>query len=87
MLLRLTCAKTICLWVIGIVAVNVASETLSRAYYGCFSESTMVPSSGWMAFDEGSTDITVHCVVPITVGGTVQVWVNKLLLHNRRNCC
>lgn len=56
--------KTICLWVVGAVSVNLSSETLSRAYYGCFSESTLVPSSGWMAFDQGSTDITVHCVVP-----------------------
>lgn len=56
--------KAICLWVIGMVAVNVASETLSRAYYGSFSESTEVPSTGWVGFDEGSTGVTVHRVIP-----------------------
>lgn len=57
--------QTICLWVIGVVTVNVSSETLSRAYYGCFSELRVVPSSGgWMSFDQGAMDITVQCVVP-----------------------
>lgn len=56
--------KLICLWVIGVIAVNISGETLSRAYYGSFSEAATVPSGGWMAFDEGSERITVSCVVP-----------------------
>ena len=56
-------AKTVCLWVIGIMSINTSGEKLSRPYYGCFSESTTVPTSGWMSFDEGSTDIVVSCVV------------------------
>lgn len=54
----------ICLWVIGVIAVNISGETLSRAYYGSFSEADTVPPSGWMAFDEASTEISVSCVVP-----------------------
>lgn len=54
----------ICLWVIGVITVNVSGETLGRSYYGSFSEAATVPSSGWMAFDEGSGVITVSHVVP-----------------------
>lgn len=54
----------ICLWVIGVITVNVSGETLGRAYYGSFSEAATVPSSGWMAFDEGSGGITVSYVAP-----------------------
>lgn len=55
----------ICLWVIGVITVNISGETLSRAYYGSFSEAATVPSGGWMAFDEGSSEeITVACVAP-----------------------
>lgn len=63
--------KTICLWVIGVIAVNVSGETLKHAYYGAFSELPTVPSGGWMAFDEGSTGITVHHVVP----SKVSAWI------------
>eukprot|EP00903_Cladosiphon_okamuranus_P008959 g8573.t1 len=56
--------ETICLWVIGVITVNVSGETLGRAYYGSFSEAATVPSSGWMAFDEGSGGITVSSVAP-----------------------
>eukprot|EP00752_Nemacystus_decipiens_P007282 g6518.t1 len=56
--------EVICLWVIGVITVNVTGETLGRAYYGSFSEATTVPSCGWTAFDEGSGQISVSCVVP-----------------------
>ncbi|CAN0416447.1 unnamed protein product, partial [Ectocarpus sp. 12 AP-2014] len=63
---------TVCLWVIGTITVNITGETLSRAYYGSFSEATTVPSSAWMAFDEESGGISVSCVVPKTTSRVVK---------------
>lgn len=56
--------QMICLWVIGVISKNIWGDNLSRAYFGSFSESNSVPSSGWMAFDEGYPDFTVHRTIP-----------------------
>ncbi|CAM9852836.1 unnamed protein product [Scytosiphon promiscuus] len=72
--------ETICVWVIGLIAVNISGETLSRAYYGSFSEADTVPLSGWMAFEKASKEISVSSVDPKRTKRqgkqkTVKTWV------------
>lgn len=79
--------KTIRLWVIGMISVNVSSETLSRAYYGCFSESPVVPSEAWMPFDQDSPNITINCVQPKEVGpGSIGKTLFVQTKNNRFDC-